>query len=174
MKRLLLLMLFLSFFGNLFSQGEFNNWYFGFNCGINFNTNPASATTNGLVHISDQTSTISDASGNLIMYSDGLHVYNRLHAQMPNGFDLMGSGTTYAHASIIVRKPGSANLYYIFTLTYFGYPAGFQYAIVDMNLQGGNGDVISKNNQLLTPACEKLTAVKHSNGTDVWLSLIHI
>ncbi|MEI6854366.1 MAG: PKD domain-containing protein, partial [Bacteroidota bacterium] len=152
-----------------FSQGEFNNWYFGFNCGINFNTTPPSATTNGAVHISDQTSTISDASGNLIMYSDGLHVYNRNHVQMPNGFDLLGYGANYSHASIIVRKPGSTNLFYIFTLTYFAYPEGFKYAIVDMNLQGGMGDVTSKNNALLTPVCEKLTAVKHQNGTDIWI-----
>lgn len=152
-----------------FAQKEFNNWYFGLYAGITFNTVPATALTNGALSISDQTSSISDANGNLLMYSDGLRVWDRNHTIMPNGNGIMGTWTPYSHASIIARMPGSTNLFYIFTLTYFAYPDGLQYAIVDMSLNGGNGDVISKNNMILTPVCEKLAAVKHSNGTDIWI-----
>ena len=126
MKRLSLLVFCLFLCNISFSQGEFNNWYFGFNCGITFNTNPPSAVTNGAVHVYNQTSTISDAAGNLIMYSDGQNVYNRNHAQMPNGFNMLTTGTGLSHASIIARKPGSLNLFYIFTIASFGYPDGFK------------------------------------------------
>ncbi|HZG23102.1 MAG TPA: gliding motility-associated C-terminal domain-containing protein, partial [Chitinophagaceae bacterium] len=39
----------------------------------------------------------------------------------------------------------------------------------DMNLQGGLGDVTVKNVNFNLPACEKVTAVKHKNGSDVWV-----
>jgi len=45
---------------------------------------------------------------------------------------------------------------------------------VDMSLNGGNGDVVvsSKNTQLIAPTCEKLAAVLHSNGKDVWVMTV--
>jgi gliding motility-associated-like protein len=168
-KKLIILGLLIFINLELIGQNEFNNWYFGYNCGVTFNTSPPSAMTNGAVSCYDQTSTYSDASGNLLMYSDGRTIYNRNHVAMPNGTGLLGSSNPYSHASVVLRKPGSNNLFYIFTLTYFGYSQGLQYAIIDMNLQGGLGDVISKNNQLVTPVCEKLTAVRHQNGTDIWI-----
>ena len=38
-----------------------------------------------------------------------------------------------------------------------------------MSLDNGRGDVESKNHPLVTPICEKLTAVKHCNGKDYWV-----
>lgn len=169
MKRIAILILLICSALTAKPQKEFYNWYFGVHAGFNFHNAPPNAVTDGSLHISDQTSSISDGQGNLLMYSDGLKVWDNTHTQMANGFDLLGSGVTYSHASIIAQQPGSPNLYYIFTLTYFGYAAGLKYAIVDMNLNGGHGDVVSKNNSLLTPVCEKLTAVEHQNGVDIWI-----
>jgi hypothetical protein len=38
-----------------------------------------------------------------------------------------------------------------------------------MSLDNGQGDVELKNIALLTPVCEKVTAVKHCNGRDIWV-----
>lgn len=149
-----------------YSQKEFYNWYFGQNAGLSFHTNPPTALTNGAINTTDQTSVISDAQGNLIMYSDGMRVMNKNHTQMPNGNALI---TNFSHSSLIIKQPGNSNFYYIFTLTYFGYPAGLQYAIADISLDGGLGAVVSKNNTLIAPVCEKLTAVHHANGQDIWI-----
>jgi len=47
-----------------------------------------------------------------------------------------------------------------------GGPNGFRYSIVDMSLQGGNGDVDAnnKNIPILAPVTEKLTAMKQATG----------
>jgi len=46
-----------------------------------------------------------------------------------------------------------------------------RYSVIDMNLDGGNGDVISsqKNILLFAPCTEKLAAVNHCNDTSVWV-----
>jgi len=71
-----------------------------------------------------------------------------------------------------VPQPGSATLYYIFTLDEIWGPNGFRYSIVDMSLQGGNGGVTNSKNVLIqNTVTEKLTAVKKSNGTDYWIAI---
>jgi gliding motility-associated-like protein len=41
-----------------------------------------------------------------------------------------------------------------------------------MSLDGGLGDITQKNNQLVTPVTEKLSAVRHCNGKDLWI-IVH-
>src|SRR4029453_2393875 len=59
-------------------------------------------------------------------------------------------------------------LYYLFTPPDF-FGANFCYSIVDMSLNGGYGDIIDKNTILFGPSGEKVTAVRHANGTDAWV-----
>jgi hypothetical protein len=77
-----------------------------------------------------------------------------------------------------LKDPVSSGKYYVFTaaaqanIGFFGQPYnGIAYSIVDMNLNNGLGDVdtTQKNIPLLGPATEKLSAVRHCNGTDVWV-----
>jgi len=50
---------------------------------------------------------------------------------------------------------------------------GLNYSIVDLSLNGGLGAVTVKNSTLFSnKVCEKITAVKHANGTDFWI-LMH-
>ena len=104
----------------LCSQGEANNWYFGQNAGVNFNTNPPSALNNGVLTTTEGCSSISDASGNLLFYSDGRTVWNRNHQIMPNANYFAGNGLfgdpSSTSSALIVPKPGDPNLYYIFTV----------------------------------------------------------
>jgi gliding motility-associated-like protein len=166
-KYIFLIFFFQSVFS--YSQKEFNIWYFGDHAGINFNSTPPTTLTNGALFAYDQTSTLSDANGNLIMYSNGISVWNTNHSQMPNGSYLMGTGISQCHASVIAKQPGNNNLYYIFGVDRFGGSGGLQYSIVNMSLQGGLGDVTAKNNVLVTPVCEKLTATRHCNDSDIWI-----
>src|SRR6202007_2522090 len=59
----------------------------------------------------------------------------------------------------------------IFTLPDEG-SGNFCYSVVDMTLQSGNGDVTTKNTPLKSNVTEKLTAVYHFNGHDIWV-MIH-
>ncbi|MDQ3048312.1 MAG: hypothetical protein M3R27_12245, partial [Bacteroidota bacterium] len=72
---------------------------------------------------------------------------------------------------LIVPQPGSPNLFYLFTSDAYQNAGvkGVHYNIVDMNANGGLGDVITKNVLLFAPSCEILHAVKHANCYDYWI-----
>ena len=161
---------FLLFSNISYSQKEGNIWYFGFNAGIDFNSGAPVALTNGALRSNEGTASICDEMGGLLFYTDGVWVWNRNHVRMLNGFGLLGNSST-TQSALILKKPGSATLYYIFTLDAVENNSvnGFRYSIVDMSLQGGLGDVTTKNILLYAPSTEKLTAVRHSNGCDVWV-----
>ncbi|MCF8295724.1 MAG: gliding motility-associated C-terminal domain-containing protein, partial [Bacteroidales bacterium] len=74
-------------------------------------------------------------------------------------------------SGVIVPRPLHPNLYYIFTVDANIGSNGCQFSVVDMNLNGGFGDIVTgqKNIMLFTPSTEKITAVNHSNGYDIWV-----
>ena len=153
----------------LFSQKEANIWYFGHNAGLNFNTNPPTPLLDGELNTDEGCATISDHNGNLLFYTDGTFVWNKNHQQMPNGFGLLGHKSS-TQSGVIVPKPGNPDIYYVFTVDFTAGTGGIAYSEVDMNLDGGLGDVNNvKNIQLITPACEKITAVLHANEQDIWV-----
>ena len=153
------------------AQGEANNWYFGENAGLNFNSGSPVALTNGQVNSIEGSAVMSDASGNLLFYTDGATVWNRNHEVLQNGTGLLGEQSS-TQSALIIQKPGSNHIYYIFTTSqaqrFFDW--FFCYSEVDMNLDGGLGAITSiKNVQLFEPIGEKITAVKHANGQDIWV-----
>lgn len=149
-----------------------NIWYFGENAGLNFNTNPPTALTNGQLNTREGCSSICDKNGNLLFYTDGVTVYNRNHQIMPNGNGLSGDPSS-SNSSVVIPKPGSTNIYYIFTADAVenSYVKGYRYSELNMTLAGGLGDIVvnQKNILLYAPCTEKLTAVKHANGIDYWV-----
>lgn len=157
------------FAGTARSQQEINNWFFGYNGGVNFSAG-APAVIPGSLRSWEGCSSISDRNGNLLFYSDGITVWDRNHQVMANGVNLNGD-TLSTQSVLITAHPGDPNLYYVFTVAKEAEPKGLQYSIVDMTLNGGLGDVVAtqKNIPLLTPVCEKITAVKHNNANDIWV-----
>jgi gliding motility-associated-like protein len=153
-----------------FAQKQTNFWYFGQLAGLNFTSGTPAAITNGAIYTTEGSSTISDASGNLLFYTDGVSVWNKNNAVMPNGTGLYGDMST-TQSALIIPKPGSSSLFYIFTLDDEGGSNGLRYSIVDMTLNAGNGDVTTKNTFLKNNMTEKLTAVFHCNGTDIWVAV---
>lgn len=148
-----------------------NVWYFGDHAGLNFNTTPPSALLNSQMYTHEGCSTVSDSLGNLLFYTDGRDVWNKNHQVMPNGSGLMGHESS-THSAIVIPKPGSNTIYYIFTADAnenVG-AGGYRYSMLDMTLNGGLGDITATKNVLLyAPSTEKLTAASHSNGIDTWV-----
>ena len=158
-----------------FSQGEQNIWYFSDEAGLDFNGGAPVALTDGqtLSFIGEGVASISDAAGNILFYTNGNKVWNRLHNVMPNGTALEG-GTSSTQSSLIVPHPGNPNQYFLFTTAQEGGKSpgytGFAYNIIDMSLAGGNGNVLVKNFHLgPDTSTEAQTAVPHCNGTDFWI-----
>ncbi len=152
-----------------FAQGEANKWLFGNGGGLDFNSGSPLPFAGGQVFTSEGCASVADAGGNLLFYTDGITVYNRNHIQMPNGFGLLGAPSA-TQSAMIVLLPGSTTQYYVFTVgqTF----TDFNYSIVDMTLQSGDGDVTTKNVLVSTIVCEKLCSVKQPNGTDFWI-IVH-
>ncbi len=155
-----------------------NIWYFGDHAGLDFNSGSPVFTSGGQVDFPDGThsegsASICDSSGNLLFYTNGKTVWNKNHLMMPNGNGLWGNWSS-TQAALIVPQPGSSRYYYIFTTDGFynaSLDKGLRYSIVDMCLDNGNGNVIwnQKNILVLDTVAEKLTAVRHGNGTDYWI-----
>ena len=152
------------------AQNEGNIWYFGYGAGLDFNSGSPVALIDGMLNTSEGCATISDNSGDLLFYTDGMTVYNRNHIQMPNGFGLLGNPSS-TQSGVIVKKPGSSTIYYLFTAPVAPGNLGMKYSEVDMNLQGGLGDIIvgTKNTSIVAPTCEKIAGIKHANGNDYWI-----
>ena len=153
-----------------YAQNEGNFWYFGANAGLDFNSGAPVAVIDGQLNTSEGCASISDNNGDLLFYTDGMTVYDRNHAVMPNGMGLLGNISS-TQSAIIVQKPSSNNIYYIFTVDGgTGASGGFHYSEVDMSLQAGLGDVTANKNIMIFPqALEKVSAIKHQNNQDFWI-----
>ncbi|RLD51709.1 MAG: hypothetical protein DRJ05_18145, partial [Bacteroidetes bacterium] len=149
------------------NQGNF--WYFGEYAGLDFNSGGPVALTNSAMSTAEGCSTISDNNGNFLFYTNGITIWNQNHQVMDNGTGLQG-GNSASQSSIIVSKPNSDSLYYVFTVPQQAQNGGnMYYSIVDMSLNSGLGKVIDKNIFLHAPVTEKLTGIVHSNGLDIWV-----
>jgi len=173
LKKVIVSVIILLIVNELYSQSKrANNWLFSNFAGITFNSTPPVAVTNGAMggfNIYGAAS-ISDTSGNLLFYTDGEHIWNKLHQRMPN--DLLIQA--YDHIPIIVPKPNNKDIYYIITSNYTALnPSleGISYSIIDISLNNGLGGIVQKNLPIVL--CNAigplLTATSHSNGIDYWL-----
>lgn len=209
---------FLFFTSFVFSQQEASVWYFGQNAGLKFNPDGSvNSFGDGKLNTSEGCASIANSNGDLLFYTDGRTVWDKNHVIMPNGDYAGGTGLlgdiSSTQSAIIVPKPGSPNLYYIFTLdephhenaakypnafsgNYMetdsgktpdnddGLNNGLNYSIVDITKIGSNGsigDIISRNNHLVTyntnplgdeikyKCSEKLTAVNDASGNGYWV-----
>ncbi len=161
-----------------YGQKQANIWYFGDHAGLDFNNNPPTPLLNGQTDFplpnqwNEGCSSISDSSGSLLFYTNGMKIWNKLQQVMPNGNNLMGHSSS-TESSIIVPQPNSQKYFYVFTTdaSENNFQNGLRYSIVDMCLDNNDGDVLaSAKNILLTDmVAEKLICIKHSNGTDYWI-----
>lgn len=157
-----------------YSQGEANIWYFGKNAGLDFNSGSPLALTDGQLNTLEGCATISNSSGQLLFYTDGITVFNKNHEVMPNGNGLLGNPSS-SQSAVAVPKPNSSTIYYVFTsdAAEQNNANGVNFTEVDLNLNTGLGDVTSnKNVLLLKPACEKIAVIKNDSADEYWV-VIH-
>lgn len=188
-----------------YGQGLNNNWLLGYDTvGNQFTGRTLLDFANGIPNInasfqhpisfSRTCATISDTAANLLFYTNGFDVCNRLGDIMQNGhrintsvvFDLDSSwykfGMPIAQSALIIKAPGQDSLYYLFhettqpsftdssgALVYFA--KTLNYSTINMLSDSGRGDLILKDQNTVfdTLALGRITAVKHANGRDWWI-----
>ena len=158
------------------------NWVFDDSIGIDFNNLAAPIVFNPIMHggYDENHASISDSSGNLLFYiNDNFSfyheyscIYNKFYQIMDNG-DSIPSYRTTTQGTLIIPFINDTNKYYLIylnTSNLTSYSQGLYYAVVDMSMNNDSGKVISKNNLLINGSLtEKLTAIKHGNGSDWWI-----
>lgn len=131
-------------------QKQNNNWCIGNKAGIDFNGASPVAFTSA-INCDEGSATVSDRhTGQLLFYTDGVRIWNRAHAIMPNGSgignDLLSSSL---QGMLIVPFTDDSNKYYVFALEHESAAEGaLFYSVVDIRLDGGMGDVVSSQKKI--------------------------
>lgn len=134
--------------GFAYGQGENNMWCFALGKGLDFNGGPPVFFTNNMNTL-EGCASVCDASGNLLFYASPNRVWDRNNNVMPNGNGLLGNTSTTQGAAII-QSFSNPNQYYLFTLMAFSDSSKtLHYSVVDMSLNGGYGDVIPGQKNIL-------------------------
>ncbi|MEI2694726.1 MAG: T9SS type A sorting domain-containing protein [Saprospiraceae bacterium] len=138
--------------------------------------------------IHQNNASICDANGNLLMYTAGCWISDRLYRPMPNGIINEGAGHDQSckygdyitpFGTLILPTPGSNEHFFLIhkfkeyvqdTLSIVA-STKLLYSVIDISLNNGNGDVISKNNIAINEyvSYSDLTATRHSNNLDWWV-----
>lgn len=152
--------------GQTWPDHRWDRWYAG-NAGVHFTNGTVLPLLGNDMNGSSDVSVSDPATGELLFYSNGFDVRNADHQLMPNGSGLLGG---FAALSVAVAKPGSGHKHYIL----YGYNNGTQYdlmyALVDMDLDNGSGDVVSKNVVFQNgPIAMRLCPVPSVTGDTLWI-----
>jgi gliding motility-associated-like protein len=116
----------------------------------------------------NESASIADSAGNLLFFSNGFKVFDKNLVPMPAlaNIDLTGNFNLK-----IAPYPGQPNKYYLFYTNIITYPSPYtlKYAVIDMSLNGGLGDVTTYNNVIDTLISPMFTLVNKEGTGDFWL-----
>jgi len=165
----------------------------GQNLHLDFLTHPPSTSSfPGVIGIDIANAGICDADGNLLFYTNGYVIMNRMHQLMENGAglspglmtnDWLPYGQPLNQGAIVIAKPENDSVFYQFHerveylvngpnqygMVHITFPLYYSTIIFDSTSPDGR---VGDKNEILTEepvAYGKLTAVRHANGRDWWI-----
>jgi gliding motility-associated-like protein len=173
MKPLLTLLLCTLCIQFVIAQKETNNWIIGYNAGLTFATgNPQLIP--GVINGGTYNASYSDASGNLKFVFAGNQVLDRNYNIMPGSTLIPYTQPASYHIALIVASPANANQFYAFYTVSTGTSQySLRYAIIDLSLNAGLGQVISANNIIESGISLAYTLVQ-KKGTDEFWIITHV
>lgn len=171
-------------------QRRGNIWYFGWNNGLDFSYGRPVKIANARVNSIEGITTLCNEQGEVLFYSNGGGTAGFMYNDIELGriwnrnrdimYDLgitSGGGLSAAQGAMALPSPANPQQYYLFTIGQYSsllLPPGrdLSYFVIDMNANGGVGEVIGDEVSVFAPAVECLTAARHSNGRDYWILTI--
>ncbi len=171
---------------SLHAQYE-NVWIFPQNAGMDFNSSTPALVQSKVAGQGEAAASVCDKNGHLLFYTEGDTLWDKNGNIMPNGTGLTGVGpilnaqyglfdysasSSTTQGALIVPIPHSDNKYVVFSLTSFESDVAgkLTYSIVNMDLNGGLGDV--EQNQkaisLGTDFSERMSGIPGDNG-NIWV-----
>ena len=196
MKNLLLILTLILFNISLFAQFHDNIWLMGYDSDavnpiyggttLNFSESPPLVVKHDRdMNFRLTSASYADSVGNLLFYTNGIYIANKLHELMENGDSLnpgpianmqASDGYGVYQSEFFLQLPDNPNLFYLFHMK-FDWHDVFVTAVttlyitqIDLTLNDSLGAVTIKNEEILTDGrFGTITAVKHANGRDWWI-----
>jgi hypothetical protein len=176
MKRFFSMSFFCFYCLMLASQSKHANvWVFGFNTAIDFNQKPPKPIKGYFLDIVEGGASFCDKNGNLILYSrpseslsSWMAIYNSKKKMVINSDTLKTSSSANTH-TLMLQHPDDTSIIYIFTApsAFTSQTRGYNYNVYDIKIDS----LIVKNKLLFKNASEKMSAVFHPNGRDIFITL---
>lgn len=142
------------------------NWHFGYNSALIFETDTILYDTSA-IHSDESSCSISDINGKLLLYSDGITIWNRHHRPITNGTGMLGHQSS-SQGSVLVAADDRDSIFYMFATDYRGNNNGLTYNVIS-HISGDSFVVSSKNNRLYNAVTEPVAVVNHANNSYKWV-----
>jgi len=180
-------------------QQQGSKWYFGNNAGIEFQGGSASPLTDGKLNTIEGSSSINDAKGNVLFYTDGVKIYDKdgnlmgavqydaagkiiidpttskplISTLAPS----LGGSQISTQSALIVPKgtcKGCEYQYYVYTTAEINGTRQLTYSIVDMRKNDGKGAVVESNlpvagTSTTALSTERSAGVKNEQDSTYWV-----
>lgn len=180
-------------------QQQGAKWYFGNNAGIEFQGGSASPLTDGKLNTIEGSSSINDAKGNVLFYTDGVKIYDKdgnlmgavqydaagkIVVDPATGKPLittavtsLGGSQISTQSALIVPKgtcQGCEYQYYVYTTAEINGTRQLTYSIVDMRKNDGKGAVVESNlpvagTSTTALSTERSAGVKNEQDSTYWV-----
>lgn len=156
-------------------------WHFGNNAGLDFAGGAPQPLTDSKLDTKEGASSMSDSKGNLLFYTDGVHVYDKDGNPMPTipasaSSTPLGGSQFSTQSALIVPKPtcrGCEYLFYVYTTAEINGTKQLTYSIVDMRENNGNGAIVGQNLPVATDptilSTERSAAVENEADSTYWV-----
>lgn len=142
------------------------NWHFGYNTSLRFETDTVIVDTSAMIS-GESCASISDEQGKLLLYTDGVTVWNKKHQIIGNGTSLLGHESS-SSGSVLLPFKNKDSIFYLFTTDYQGNSNGLRYSKI-LNLGNDSFNIISKNNLLYSSVAEPIGAINHQDNIRQWI-----
>ena len=118
------------------------------------------------------TTVCDNQTGALLFYINGVTVWDASHNIMPNGTGIFPGPKVVHREPLLFRyRAAIPSIIFLPARTFLqNGVSGYDYSIVDMSLNGGLGDVVTKNVSLYTPGTENLFFIKNADSTGYWIA----
>lgn len=167
----------------LLAQNEALNWHFGDSIALSFASGQPLQISPTSMNTVAGCAAISDATGNLLFYTNGGGQLDALGDPISNGaiwnrnhtlmYDMMGTegGQLSAdQSSLILPDHATAGNYYLLTMVDSrSNDRGLSYFYIDMSLNGGLGEVTTADQRIFNPTELGLAATPISDQSGYWI-----
>jgi len=157
-----------------FAQNEASVWSLGE--GIQFNFNTGSPEISNFSGNSKANATICDSLGNLILYTDGITVWNRNNEILINGEQIISDGARVFGRPVFAPYPKKKGHYFLFNqyIPSDSYPIQNKklvYAEININAFNGRGEVVAKDQFIHGDYHYEPTIAGFCNNDFFWIAI---